>query len=232
MIINCFKNIGESMLDAVKRFKLENNIDDKIKISYSGRLDPMAKGIFKILTDEHLGMEEIISSSIKKYQFTIIKNIKTDSYDILGFPYLYNDVENENKIKINEEFSQKYPPYSSVIIKKYNKPYWSVSKNKLEISDEDIPRKKIIIYELAKLNSYEKTKDELVEEIINRINLLQSDKFRNEEIIEQWKNIELDKAYLEEYEIIISSGGYVRSVANELNSCCLEIERIKFMDKS
>ena len=51
-VINLYKPVGFTPLQAVERFKEENVRYKKEKISYPGRLDPMAQGVLLLLVGD------------------------------------------------------------------------------------------------------------------------------------------------------------------------------------
>ena len=51
MIIEFNKNIGETMNDVINRFKKEYFLKKEDKVSFAGRLDPLAFGKIILLTD-------------------------------------------------------------------------------------------------------------------------------------------------------------------------------------
>ena len=56
--------------------------------------------------------------------------------------------------------------------------------------------------------------------------------FRQKDIKELWnQNIEIKKEYkIYEFEISLSSGGYVRNFGNLLGGICFDIERLEYID--
>jgi tRNA U55 pseudouridine synthase TruB len=223
------------MNELMDRFKLE--YPNCNKITYAGRLDPIAFGIVIILTDEDVHLRDKVCKYTKQYNFKLLKGFKTDTYDILG---LITDMDLENKQDMNIELKQyimPYPPYSSVPIKEYylpNKrthpPYWYCAKNNLYV--ENIPTKEITVHDFNVVNQELIKGTELLELIKNRINSVKKLTFRQDEIITMWES-KTDPDY--EYEIYscnitLSSGGYVRFIGNELNSACFDIERTAYRD--
>src|SRR5579883_3027703 len=140
MIIESYKPIGLTTVEFLKNYRKENNYK---KICFAGRLDPLAHGKLYILTDEDIYKKDEICNKNKIYESYIIKNFMTDTYDIMGIPYVSN--KKEEHTVIPENFLQKYPPFSSVIVKKYHKPYWLVTKLNLKIEEKDIPTKQVEI---------------------------------------------------------------------------------------
>ena len=143
-VIICNKEIGETPLECLERIRKENNMDENMPMTYAGRLDPMAEGLFIILSGEECKNKEKYTNLDKEYQMEILFGIKTDSYDILGLIENIrntdseinnnkNNTKNRKIEKIRDEksigkidkinfkkyigkFIQEYPRYSSKII--------------------------------------------------------------------------------------------------------------------
>lgn len=237
MILDVYKPIGKTNGEIINEIK-QNNPDIK-KICFAGRLDPLAHGYLKILTDDDIYQQDLFCNKDKIYSTNLILNWTTDSYDILGFP-TYQKINDLHSITshinnmINTDIKQKYPPYSSMTIKKYNKPFWQVSKENLQLDDHDIPTKNIKIYDIKINNIDYITSNELYQIIDNRINLINPiNDFRQTSILYIWKS-KLDN-FIDNITIIsitvkASSGTYIRSIANTLNSCCFDINRLAYLN--
>ena len=233
MIIEFDKKIGEIMDETIRRFRDEYLIEDKIKIAYAGRLDPLASGKIILLTDKDIYNKDKYCGKNKTYTCTIVHGIQTDTYDIMG------KIVSENNWKPifdnvkDIEYEQEYPMYSSihVIQDGMRKPLWYYEKNNIKV--ENIPSKKV------KLLSSEKISDDIVISctdlfrIINdRIQQVKKNTYRQDEIIALWNNkLEKNKEYmLSKWKFTITSGGYIRYLANQMNGCCYDIERICYHD--
>ena len=51
-ILKLYKNRGETPLECINRFKKENPEYQKEKMTYAGRLDPLAEGLLLVLVGE------------------------------------------------------------------------------------------------------------------------------------------------------------------------------------
>jgi tRNA U55 pseudouridine synthase TruB len=221
MIILGYKAIGLTMLDLVKEFQIDYPND---KISFAGRLDPMASGVVKILIGENDIKKNVSESEgYKVYTFDFIHSFTTDSYDILGIP---KESHIFNPINIGE-YLQEYPPYSSVIIKEHKLPYWQVTKRGLNVKVK--PTKKITISSFEKNGEKLISKNNFIDIIENQFNLLTKDTFRQKEILEKWKELEFENIKITTFTVIISSGGYIRWIANQMGGCAMNIQRIKYL---
>ena len=72
MIVEFYKKIGETPLQSIERFKKENPEHDKSKISYAGRLDPMAHGVLVLLINESCKLQNTLHRVSKVYRFKIL----------------------------------------------------------------------------------------------------------------------------------------------------------------
>ena len=233
MIIEFDKKIGEIMDETIRRFRDEYLIEDKIKIAYAGRLDPLASGKIILLTDKDIYNKDKYCGKNKTYTCTIVHGIQTDTYDIMGKIVSENDWKPIFDNVKDIEYEQEYPMYSSihVIQDGMRKPLWYYEKNNIKV--ENIPSKKV------KLLSSEKISDDIVISctdlfrIINdRIQKVKKNTYRQDEIIALWNNkLEKNKEYmLSKWKFTVTSGGYIRYLANQMNGCCYDIERICYHD--
>jgi len=229
MIIEYNKRIGETMTELINRFKKEYQIEHN-KISYAGRLDPLAGGNIIILTEEDVYRKKEFCNRIKEYETWIIRDIITDTYDIMGI--IKREEKEIEELKIGE-YEQEYPAYSSykvdcIIKDKIKKiPLWMATKNGYKIIEK---KKKIInLYEYELIEEKEIDKSELLEIVEERIKRVIPQTFRQKDIIEEWQKIEDKKYRIEKYRFILSSGGYVRYLGNKIKGCCFDIERKRFL---
>ncbi|MGL4252214.1 MAG: tRNA pseudouridine(55) synthase TruB [Metamycoplasmataceae bacterium] len=76
-----YKEKGISSFKAISQFAKLNNIK---KIGHTGTLDPIAKGLLLIATDDDTKLIEYITNKSKTYIAEATFNIETDSYDSEG----------------------------------------------------------------------------------------------------------------------------------------------------
>lgn len=233
MIIEFDKKIGETMDEMIRRFRLEYALDDKIKVAYAGRLDPLAFGKIILLTDNDIYNKEKYCGKDKTYTCTMVHGFQTDTYDIMGKIVSENSWEPiYNNVK-DIEYEQQYPMYSSIYVIQngMRKPLWYYEKNNIKV--ENIPSKKV------KLLSSEKISDDItisstdLFRIINdRIEQVKKNTYRQDEIIALWNNkLDKNKDYtLSKWKFTVTSGGYIRYLANQMNGCCFDIERVCYHD--
>ena len=233
MIVEFIKNIGETMNQTIDRFKKEYLIDDKSKIAFAGRLDPLAFGKIILLTDDDIYKKELYCGKNKLYRCTIVHGIQTDTYDVMGKIVSFKEWESFFENAENLDYEQIYPMFSSinVIQNGMRKPLWYYEKNNIKV--EKIPSKEVKLFYGKKIDNDEIIlSEELLKIIEDRISKVTKDTFRQDEIISIWKN-ELQKyseIKISKWEFKISSGGYIRYLANKMNGCCFDIERIKYYE--
>ena len=85
-IFNVFKPIGISPLDAIKTLKEKYPELKDEKMTYAGRLDPLAEGVLLILAGNAVHEKEKYLKLDKEYEGEILFGFTTDTYDILGLP--------------------------------------------------------------------------------------------------------------------------------------------------
>ena len=218
--ISSYKPIGLTPLQHINVLKEQNILPKDKKISYVGRLDPMAHGIMIYLIGDYCKKQEIYQNLPKKYIFKIAIGIQTDTYDILG-KILNTGQMIINQFKFNNElqnfvgtYYQKYPPFSS---KRVNgKCLWEHALNN-NIDNIEIPSNKITVFNLTILNKSLIDFSLLKENIINKIKQMKSDNFRNSDILKCWEELQINNfVSVFEIEADVSSGTYIRSMCNNL----------------
>ncbi len=231
MPIKIYKPIGITPLQLIKKYKRENNI--KEKISFAGRLDPMAHGEMVLLKGDECKKQDSFCGKDKIYEFEILYGFTTDSLDILGISSeqeIRNDFKNKN---FEGEYLQPYPIYSSKTITLNNKkiPLWKYA-SLYKIDKEIIPKKRVNVYKMEKLGENRFNNTELLEMILNKLSLLSEEyreKFRYFEIKNLWEsNLSKDKRLfkVEKYRVTVSSGTYIRSLCERMGGIAYDIKRV------
>ena len=238
-ILTLYKNRGETPLECLERFKKDNLEYANEKMTYAGRLDPLAEGLLLVLVGEECKNKEKYLGYDKEYEVDVFFGFATDTYDVLGKvlsakDYSKNEIPNENLLKsFVGKFSQKYPPFSSKTIK--GKTLFSLFKSG-ELKDEEIPEKEVEIKSIELIGQKTIKKDELEKYIQDSIALVKGD-FRQNEILKIWEG-QLSQTNMDEFNILsikvnCTSGTYMRSLANSIGeklgvpAIALNIKRIK-----
>lgn len=219
MIYNLYKEKGETPLECLERFRLTEKGKDIGKMTYLGRLDPLAEGVLLVGSGEDTSQErrEEFFGLDKEYDFTAIFGFATDTYDVMGKILYTEKIENLNEMELIKickvyegEREQDYPRYSSP---KIDNPDFS-------------SKKKITIYSLQFQKLQTLSPKELFGRLLMDISRVKGD-FRQAEILELWKDELLSSTPLnvrgERGDILlgffsakVSSGTYIRSLVNDM----------------
>lgn len=225
------KKVGETPLEALEKLRKDKGIADNVPMTYAGRLDPLAEGLLIILIGEGCKDKERYLGLDKVYETEIIIGIQTDSYDIMGLPKKAVLAENLDQ-KLNSYIGkqkQTYPPFSSKTIN--GRSLHEYAKEGI-IDSVELPSKEVEIFSLEKIGESEMQSGELLRGIKTRIALVNGD-FRQEKILHEWDELLIDKK--ERFKIVslrarVSSGTYIRSLANNIGGVALSIKRTKIGD--
>lgn len=219
-----YKKTGETPLQCLSRFRKENKEFINEKISYAGRLDPMAEGEMLFVVGEENKNKEKYLGLDKKYTFKILFGVSTDTRDVLGMVEAFGSTEikiSEEKLKIILEdlagkHEQKYPWFSSRTV--FGKPLfeWFRSGRK---NDVERPTREIEIYLMKLLNMDNIQLEDLKKYIQNKIKLVEGD-FRQNEILNSWEKFFTKHAatsfQIAEVETKCSGGTYIRSLVERI----------------
>jgi tRNA pseudouridine55 synthase len=211
------KKEGETPLEALEVFRRRHKEYKDVKMTYAGRLDPMASGVLLVLTGEEVKNKEKYLALDKEYEFQILFGFATDTHDILGkvtnSTILTNSrIDLEKQIKQNLKhftgrFRQEYPLYSSKTIKKAR------AGVRVEREARTVNVKSLKFLKLEKINN-----KKLLANIERRIKKVEGD-FRQAEILKIWRgelNYQGEPLVIAKFKIKSSSGTYVRGIADAL----------------
>tara|TARA_B110000495_G_C23016781_1_gene602415 strand:+ start:333 stop:1115 length:783 start_codon:yes stop_codon:yes gene_type:complete len=224
-IIIAYKPIGNTPLEIIQELKKLDKYKNT-KMSYAGRLDPMAHGLMIILLDKECFNQHLYHNLNKTYRFKLLIGISSDTYDILGkIVNNKNPIDSVNKINIKKTIlsmnglqTQFYPPYSSVRVK--GNPLWYYAKHNL-MDTIEIPSKNIEIKQIDILDETTITRNELlklVKENINKISYKNSTNFRQDEILSLWETIGEYNYSIFTLKADVSCGTYIRSICNAIGN--------------
>jgi tRNA pseudouridine(55) synthase len=219
-VIKLYKNIGETPLECIGRFRDDNPEYKNVKMTYLGRLDPMAEGLLLVLAGNTKRKNDYLEMD-KTYEFEVIWGFETDTYDILGKVVERNKqpVNLEKKMEgllkdIQKKKVQEYPPYSSRTVE--GKPLFQWAReNKIE--EIEIPTRGIKIFSIEHIDTRILNGKDLLSEIYAKIDLVKGD-FRQDEIKHIWR-LQLfpeDRVYLSSFKADVSTGTYIRGLAHEM----------------
>ena len=195
-------------------------------VTHTGSLDPMAEGVLVLLVGPEAKKRQVELQAVdKEYEFDLLFGFSTDSYDSLG---LVTDATAYDPEEFQEEkltdlvrqsvgkIKQELPPFSSIVIR--GKPlFWWAREGRLD--EVGLPVREIEVYEAALLRLCQIAKDDLEGMILKNIGLVEGD-FRQDRIKEGWRSAQAkhpnDRFSVATIRTTVSSGSYVRSIANEI----------------
>ncbi len=222
-VLTLYKKRGQTPLECIQDFKKENPEYKDDKMTYAGRLDPLAEGLLLVLVGEECKNKEKYLGLDKEYEVDILFGFSTDTYDVLGKVVGVSETDNFRIEKVKEaiqnsvgKFTQKYPAFSSKTIK--GKSLFSLFKSG-ELDEEEIPTKDVEIKGIEVLGNRTITREDLLKDIQDSIALVSGD-FRQKEILDIW-NITYGRKLYSIYHIVsikvlCTSGTYMRSLANTI----------------
>ncbi|MEX2369244.1 MAG: hypothetical protein WD552_02545 [Candidatus Paceibacterota bacterium] len=222
-----YKKIGETSLEALKRFRKEAGKLEET-LSYAGRLDPMASGQLLLLEGEENDRRDDFLDLDKNYEFSILFGATTDTFDLLGLVELAENTDLPLTVnRLNEvlqsfigKWEMVYPPYSAQTIAVDGKkiPLWQLAR--ANCLPSNLPTKDVEVYEASCMEITEITTEDVLNYIETNIPKVSGD-FRQEEIIARWQQVlaDADKPLqLAHCSVSGSAGLYVRRLAYEVGS--------------
>lgn len=207
------KNIGETPLACMDRYRETHPEYQGVKMTYAGRLDPIAHGLLIVLTGAGVHKKDTYNKLDKIYRCSAILGVTTDTYDILGIPkqgtdplledhdyfndekvsrHVIHDPSHDNSLlKITNQVQDVMDHFSGTFEQEYP-PFSSKTVGGIALHERTrtniptiLPTHQITVYEnLLEKVSCINTLD-LVTTIVNRIIKVQGD-FRQQETVDKW----------------------------------------------
>ena len=231
------KRVGETPLELLDRIRKEDNVLMNEKLSYAGRLDPMAEGeMFIMVGDENQNREHFLGFD-KEYEAEFLLGVSTDTGDVLG---LITGVDEGTEISLQEisvlveDFlkikTQQYPWFSSKAVDgKKLFEHFKTGNTNIERPIRDVNIKSVEI-----LNYSTTDTPEISNYIFDSINKVNGD-FRQLEIIERWREFFAKNSRLQmqtlKIKILVSSGTYIRALTEKfpIPATLLKLNRTKII---
>lgn len=215
------KQLGETPLQALERFRSAHPEYAHEKMTYAGRLDPQATGELIILVGPACHHKERFLACDKIYTFQVLLGYATDTGDIMGlvtdtqFPPV--DMEPSTLSATLSEFvgthTQRYPAYSTRTVQ--GKPLWQWHQ---EGRGHEVarPTQTITIYSMELIKKKYIQSGELKNIIKPRLDAVTGD-FRQAAIWQRWQDVlELPSTSVSlpmlELRAHVSSGTYIRQL--------------------
>jgi tRNA pseudouridine55 synthase len=221
-ILSLYKNLGETPLECLHRFKAEHSEYVDTKMTYLGRLDPMAEGLLLVLAGNTKDKEKYLGLD-KTYEFEVLWGFESDTYDILGLVKGKGDYPHklENKMgsilkSVRSKKTQEYPAFSSRTVSGKSLFMWA-RENKIE--EIDIPERSIKIFSIEHVHTRIITGRKILEEVRERMGKVTGD-FRQDKAWASWQNVLIARQnetfLISQFSADVSSGTYIRGLANEM----------------
>lgn len=217
-----YKHTGETTTEFIDRLCI---IHGHEKGCVCGKLDPMSRGITKILFDNETKEMKKHLDSVKTYEFSIITGISTDSDDIMGNIKNVDTVTTKNSSDIidfifnyKDKTEQLFHPISAIRIKKngIRRPLWHWKKNNM-LTHKELPSKKITVFNTELITRGSFKFENYLECVIKNLNTIKNkDTFKVESIIDQWKKVDCSRVEAIKFKMTVSSGFYIRMLAYEI----------------
>lgn len=83
-LLKIYKNAGETPLEAIGRIRDKFPDFSAEKMTYAGRLDPLAEGVLLILVGEECKNKAEYLGLDKEYEVEFLLEFKTDTGDVMG----------------------------------------------------------------------------------------------------------------------------------------------------
>lgn len=83
-IFSIYKPLGLTPLETLEKFRKREKLSPELKITYAGRLDPLAEGVLLLLCGDKVHEKEKYLNLPKTYTAQILFGISTDTFDLLG----------------------------------------------------------------------------------------------------------------------------------------------------
>lgn len=218
------KQIGETPLDALKRWQTSQPDLKNQKMAYAGRLDPMAEGELLVLTGETCKQRDTYQLLDKVYEFDVLFGLRTDSQDVLGLAeydetFIAQQIDTVDLASVVQsfvgEYEQRLPAYSAYRVNGKPLYWWANSGKELPVA---WPSRKVTIYTCELRGVTLRTAADIIEPQLAVIANIRGE-FRQEEIIAKWKELlpKMDRP-LQLATIVakVSSGTYIRQLACDI----------------
>ena len=219
------KNTGETTSEFANRI---SQLHGGVKTCACGKLDPMARGITRVLIGEQTKQMEKHLSSDKTYEFYLVVGISTDSDDIMGLidgssnnintGHIYT-IKKYMDTKVKNITRQKFHHYSALRLRKNGErqPLW-YWHNKGLLNDDEIPDKEVTVYSQEFLDIDVLSYKDYLKMVIKNLDFVkQKDNFNIDQIKEKWQKLNFNKKlYLLKFKLKVSSGFYVRMIAKSI----------------
>ncbi|MFA7309806.1 MAG: hypothetical protein WC050_02770 [Candidatus Paceibacterota bacterium] len=214
------KSVGETPLEALEQFRLTARLASNVPLTYAGRLDPMASGKLAVLIGDECKKREAYDGLDKEYEFEVLLGMSSDTGDILGMAeiapqrqrYTASLLRTAGR-SIRGRHTLPYPAYSSKTVD--GVPLFEHAKRGT-LADIRVPLATMRTYRVSYDGVRVLTSAELLENVLERMLLLDSNDFRNDAICTRWSELlkgDSERYTVAKYSATVGSGTYIRALA-------------------
>lgn len=222
-VLSIYKPQGMTPLQVIDRVREVYPEYRDEKMTYAGRLDPMAEGVLLVLAGDAVHEKESYVKLDKVYEADMAVGLGTDTHDLLGMPMLCSAgiasperIEEEAK-KMQGSFVYPFPAYASKPVN--GKPLFQWAREG-RLDDITIPARTMRIYGVELLGQRMISGEDV--RLMARMSIAKvRGDFRQSEIIQQWEVVCGDQKKSLAFPAVrlrihCASGTYVRTLAHEL----------------
>lgn len=227
------KKRGETPLEAIEGWRIDNPTHASIPASYAGRLDPMAEGKLLVLLGDECKKQNEYTKHDKEYEIEVVLDLSTDTGDALGLPK-YAEIDPQSsksslqKVLANVSGTHQvpFPAFSSRTVD--GKPLFMYALQGT-LNTIQIPEHDETVYKIKILSLTEVPAPKLLERILDVLKIVpRSDEpsktlgadFRQDVIRSGWKAL-FDRMPERTFTVMrlrvsCSSGTYMRTLATRI----------------
>ena len=241
------KEVGETPLEVVTKLKEKHTMHEDTRLSYAGRLDPMASGKLLVLVGDTCKRQRHFTKLDKEYIVEVLLGVGSDTGDVLGLSHEGNAVaptDDEIRHALKHEVGVHIVPYPAFSSKTVGGKPLFLHALEGTLEDINIPTHQEAFYaiRLVERNTY--TKSELMERV--RAHLEKTPRttepskhlgadFRINAVTASWDKLFRETAQesftVLRIRVISGSGAYMRSLSGRIgenlgtNALALSIHR-------
>lgn len=223
------KEVGETPLQALERYRIDAGIPSNVPLAYAGRLDPMASGKLLILIGDECKRQKAYHQLHKEYEFEVLFGVRSDTGDVLGLvdvcgtPKVSADHLQQSIKKLVGPITLPYPNFSSKTVSGKPLHVWTLEGRLSEINvpsytSEIFLLKLVDFKHISHADVYETStkKIETIPKVTEESKALGND-FRRPEIRTAWQKFNSSN-WSDEYSVatfrcVCSAGLYMRTLA-------------------
>lgn len=220
-VLNLMKRRSETPLQTIERHVALHPELKGVRMTYAGRLDPMAEGVLVVLGGDKNNERDAYTGLDKDYEFEFMLGVETDTHDLLGkITGERGGAEKVGRVDVEKAlsryvgaFEQSYPAYSSKVVD--GKQLFEHARAGRAVV---LPKHEVTVAKLELVSSRAVPRDEFAAALRRDIDAVKGD-FRQKETLALWEEwVEGAPATLTVYKARVScgSGFYVRQLVSDV----------------